>query len=72
MRCRRARCLKNRQLRKLSRANLEAMLKTAIEGLAEIDAEIDAGDESPHMVTERCVWEHNKQLLTAHLSKLQA
>lgn len=72
MRVRRGRALKRRNLAKLSRASLEAMLETAEAGLAEIIGEIDAGDESPQMVTERCVWEHNRKLLAEHLSRLPA
>ena len=72
MRGRRGRALKRRNLARLSRASLEAMLEVAEEGLAEIIAEIDAGDESPHQITERCICEHNRQLLAGHLARLQA
>ncbi len=48
------------------------MLETAESGLAEIIGEMDAGDESPQMVTERCVWEHNRKLLVEQLSRRPA
>lgn len=72
MRVRRARCLKKRELRGAPRPRLEAMLKTAEERLVAIDEVIDGGADMPHIVTERCVWEHNKRLLVEHLAKLPA
>ena len=72
MRARRVAALKKRQLRGVPRARLEELLKDVEAGLEAINAVIDGGGDMPHVITERCVWEHNKQLLTAHLARMPA
>ena len=72
MRARRASCLKKRQLRLVPRAHLERLLQTSEEGLEAINAVIEGGADHPHLVTERCVWVHNIELLREHLARLPA
>lgn len=72
MRAQRFPVLRDRTLRRASRAQLEQLMEATTEGLRAINALIDAGADHPWNLSERGLLQRNEQLLRSHLAKLQA